>query len=233
MPSCIFCRALCRPFFYSLFAVLGLAAPALAQKEMVTTDGQRIRRDFEGIVTLGVNGSQIDGDGLSGFNMPGLAVGFGSRYVFDPEWALEADILYSQKGSRTTLDDEAQGIPMQRQRLHYIELPVLATYMPASVPAWSLHGGVAISHLLLARGSKADFESIETYRWTRYDVSAAGGFEYRLLPYLTGMARWTYSLLPNNVGIGRVPAQNIIFDGAGVRNSTITVALRLNLSRLP
>ena len=220
---------------FGLLALAGLAVagPSVAQREMVTLDGPP-KRGFEGIFTLGINGSQIDGDGLSGFNMPGFYLGAAAQFHIDDQWAIGPEFLFSQKGARTTIDDEGvRYIPHVRTRLHYAEFPVLAYFRPTTLRTFSFHAGPSIGYLISGNGESGGIYGYDiTPFYTRLDVSAIGGFEVYLNEWLSGMARWTYSLLPTNSNYTDPNFTQIAIQGAGLRNNTISIALRFNLSRL-
>lgn len=76
---------------------------------------------------LGFTASQIDGDDLAGYNKLGLTVGIRTSYPFrkKSEWTLE--LLYSQRGSRSSLSLGSTG-RTQQLHLQYIEIPVLYSY---------------------------------------------------------------------------------------------------------
>ena len=80
---------------------------------------------FQGLLVLGGNLSQIDGDEVYGFRRFGLNTGVG---VLAPlgktgQWQLSLEVLYSQKGARET--DEP--FPYDC-RLHYIDLPLMVHF---------------------------------------------------------------------------------------------------------
>jgi opacity protein-like surface antigen len=73
--------------------------------------------------------------------------------------------------------------------------------------------------------------AVVTDRWTKIDYSAIGGFEYQFSDKISAVARWTYSVLPTNANYDYSDPQysSIVYRGAGLRNSTISIAFRLHL----
>lgn len=207
-------------------------APAWAQYERVTLDGPPVERGFEGVITAGLNGSQIDGDGLSGFNMPGLYLGLGAKYLINKEWAVGPEFLYSQKGARTTIDDEGvRFLIHQRTRLHYVEMPVLAYYRPQTFRNMTFEGGLSAAYLFYGYGEYGNWDGPITSLYTKVDVSAVGGFEYHFSDLISAVARWTYSLNPQNSSYTEPNYYQIAVQGAGLRNNTISIAVRFHFGK--
>lgn len=81
---------------------------------------------FEGGFALGINASQVDGDLIAGFNKLGLNTGPVLDINFSQNWFLSMELLFTQKGSRSTLNDN---LPYTlRIDMDYIEVPVLMNY---------------------------------------------------------------------------------------------------------
>jgi hypothetical protein len=216
---------------FLLVLLAGMPISLMAQIEDLDATGfERQKGGFQGVVTVGLNASQIDGDGLTGFNMPGIYIGVGAKYLINPEWAMGLDFLYAQKGSRTTIDDEGlRGMIRQRTRLHYVETPVIVYYSPSFSSAFTLEGGLALGYIFQGKVEYGNAEGVVTDQWTKLDFSAVGGFEYRFNRTISGLARWTYSLLPNNANYTDPDLNQILIQGAGYRNNTISVAARIYL----
>ncbi len=83
---------------------------------------------FEAGLKIGVNGSQIDGDGYTGWDKAGLNLGVFARTDFSEKWGMQFDLLYSQKGSRDPQDADNNKFNYYLIRLDYVEVPVLAQY---------------------------------------------------------------------------------------------------------
>jgi hypothetical protein len=84
------------------------------------------RGQFKPGYTIGLNTSQIGGDGEAGFNEVGLTGGAFVYTDFSDKWRGQFEINYIEKGSRKPAkknDPRSWAI-----NLHYIEIPVLATY---------------------------------------------------------------------------------------------------------
>ena len=79
---------------------------------------------FGGGVVAGFNASQMDGDSAAGYHKVGLNIGLRGtiRLNDDGRWLLSTELLYSQRGSRSTENDYVRPFSAT---LNYIEIPVM------------------------------------------------------------------------------------------------------------
>ncbi|MBL7813477.1 MAG: outer membrane beta-barrel protein [Saprospiraceae bacterium] len=82
---------------------------------------------FGGGVVAGFNASQMDGDNAAGFNKVGGTIGL--RATMQPsdvsKWLWTLDMLFSQRGSRSSQNDAG---PIRSATLNYLEVPLLVNY---------------------------------------------------------------------------------------------------------
>ena len=81
-------------------------------------------QQFHGALTAGVVGSQVAGDGYSGFHKGGIFAGGYVGWEFTKHSGLQLELTYFQKGSRENPKEE-NGYRYLLFRVNYIELPVL------------------------------------------------------------------------------------------------------------
>ena len=81
-------------------------------------------QQFHGALTAGVVGSQVSGDGYSGFHKGGIFAGGYVGWEFTKHSGLQLELTYFQKGSRENPKEE-NGYRYLLFRVNYIELPVL------------------------------------------------------------------------------------------------------------
>ncbi len=200
-----------------------LARPAAAQDDF--------KQGFEGVISAGLNAAQIDGDGLSGFNMPGMMLGVGAIYHYSPKISFGPEFFFSQKGSRATQDDVAKygGNVYIRFRTNYIDIPILLHYH--ATPSITLTGGPSFNALI-----SANVENVRTPRtniptfWRPVDFGVTGGFEIKVIGNLFFAGRWFYSVLPaERSDLSTFDSYQILVQGAGMRNNTLSAILRLKL----
>ena len=145
---------------------------------------------FQGGIMAGFNVSQIDGDGLSGYNKAGLVGGAYVMTDFTERWGAQMEIRYSAKGSATPKDD----IRNIRIRLQYIEIPLVAKF--EIVDNFDLEAGLSFGYLFNA--SRDD-----GYGYVKYDeidgntdLAICVGLGYSFFERLTVNIRYSYSIFP-------------------------------------
>jgi hypothetical protein len=77
---------------------------------------------FKGGLVAGFNASQMDGDAAAGYHKLGLNAGVRATIALKGRYQLSTDILFSQRGSRTT---ENEAIITRNCTLNFLEVPVL------------------------------------------------------------------------------------------------------------
>lgn len=191
--------------------------------------GAAMGQRFVGKVILGANANQIDGDGLSGYNKPGLLAGLGAAFPIDDHWSFEPEFLFSMKGSRTSQAELDNGVTDRLIvfRLNYLELPLIINYSISD--QFVIAGGVHPNVLINARVDAGDNRGFldDTERWRRLDLCTSLGLEWRFSENMGVNMRYSYSLLPANnllAAPDRYQIQAGIFPG--MRNNTISVSLR-------
>jgi hypothetical protein len=152
----------------------------------LTLLGQR----FQGGIMAGLNVSQIDGDLREGYNKAGLAGGAFVSTEFTPKWGVRMDIRYAEKGSATSKDNPV----VQKFRLQYIEIPLLATY--EMVNKLSFQWGISYGYLFSAAQNDGSgyFEFNELPN--QNEMAVCAGINYSALHRLDVNARFSYSLFP-------------------------------------
>lgn len=84
---------------------------------------------FRSGLVLGINGSQITGDAMQGFDKSGLHLGVFSEYFTEGYSSLRIDLIYTQKGSRRVLTPNGYGPGIWNlYRADYIEVPIIYNY---------------------------------------------------------------------------------------------------------
>jgi opacity protein-like surface antigen len=149
-----------------------------------TVSAQNIRNS----IIIGASASQIDGDGLSGFNKSGIVFGGSSNFKITDKFSFQPEILFLQKGSKTTEKDSLQYF---KWRLNYISVPVLFCYKIK--PKFTLQGGIAADYLLSANNDGGSGFIDRTDELQKFDLNYAGGIEYQIWDNLAANLRYQYS----------------------------------------
>lgn len=87
-----------------------------------------VAQSFNVGVLAGINGSQVSGDGYSGYNKAGMLFGLYTDIDVSPSINLQFEINYSEKGSRRNPDTENGDTDFFLLRLDYIEIPLMARW---------------------------------------------------------------------------------------------------------
>ena len=154
---------------------------------------------FTGKLILGLNGSQIDGDGMSGYHKPGLLAGAGVYFPISEQWTLGPEFCYSMKGSQTSSAQLELGYDRIIYKLNYIDLPIVATCRIR--PNFAAMGGFQFSYLLNAK-LDAGFNSTgfadANYLFKTMDYQIFCGIEYRVFGQVWFTGRVCYSVVSTN-----------------------------------
>lgn len=194
--------------------------------------GAAVAQRFQARVIAGLNAAQIQGDGLAGYNKPGLIAGVGAAFPLGGGWSLEPEAIYSQKGSRTS--DREFELMGNRYifRLNYMELPIMINY--GQLDFLRFQFGLAPAVLINAQVDDG-LTSFRDYtdRFNRLDWMAAAGLEWRAFDNLGLNVRISHSVLPINKTENRSGATNTstvaqAFYGAGMFNNVLSFTLRYN-----
>lgn len=174
----------------------------LAAFACLLAEGTASAQNFSARLILGMNGSQIDGDGMSGYYKPGLAAGAGVRFPLSERLSLGPEIMYSMKGSKTSFDEiEKLGAPRVIYRLNYLDFPLVADYFFSR--KGQVEAGICYSRFLNARldnGSNLGFVDISGL-FRNSDTQFLIGLKYELFDRIWFSGRFLYSLRSVN-GIG-------------------------------
>ncbi len=81
--------------------------------------------NFDGGVFLGMTASQVDGDQLQGFDLPGLNAGFYAKRAVGKKSTARLELAFVQKGSRIPPSDSSN---FYKLRLNYIQIPLVYEY---------------------------------------------------------------------------------------------------------
>jgi hypothetical protein len=181
----------------------GFFNKGLAQEDDGEPHGYYVEqpRTFYGGLTAGANFSQVDGDYFAGYNKVGVNVGGIVYAQLEKHIAASLEILYSQKGSKSTGPREVDNgsyITDYGINLNYAEIPVMINYFDKR----KSHFGAGLSYSRLTSSSEDLFTSpannvdLSKYPFKSSDLNAVAGFELHLVKGLFLNVRFQYSLTP-------------------------------------
>ena len=133
-------------------------------------------QQFHGELKLGIAGSQVSGDELSGFDKAGLLLGGGVRTKLKNKTTIGFNILYLQKGSRSPNNLANGDSSYYRLRLNYLEFPIAIRFNIGKKIYFE--GGPSIGYLLSSAEENQDGNIPYRRPFVKYDISFAGGFGY-------------------------------------------------------
>lgn len=146
-------------------------------------------QNFQGFVSVGVNGSQIDNDEIAGFNQGGLLLGGGVNFQFDENMMVGTRLFFSQKGSRSTDKDPF----FLRYRLNFIEVPFLFRYQVYD-QVW-LEAGISANYLFFAEAELNGSVASQIDLLNTFDWCAVGGVSYQINDKWSARLHFNSSLL--------------------------------------
>lgn len=184
-------------------------------------------QSFNAGLVGGLSGTQLDGDGLSGFNKLGLYAGAYVNREINDRWSWQFEMAYSQKGSRRvvkpeTLDDG----PWIRLQMHYIDVPLLVIWDFRDDIA--IEGGVSGNLLLSYAYNDLRNNQLNT-NFSRFESAILLGARYQVQAQLYVFARANYSLFSIDPNANFLPFFALL--QRGTYNNVITLGLRYQLTR--
>lgn len=115
---------------------------------------------FEGGIVLGLVGSQVAGDQLSGYKKAGLNVGGWINLPIGEKSKLQMELTYIQKGSRENPDYEKGKFDSYLMRLGYVQLPVVYLYQYNNLIGFE--AGLGMNFLIHSNEKFNGYETIES-----------------------------------------------------------------------
>lgn len=149
-------------------------------------------QDFQAGLLVGLNASQIDGDGFGGYDKTGFKFGGFVRRHFTDEWAFQFELLYNHRGSQSKTEEGEN--PLYSYKLNYIEIPVLAQYY--FFDELYAEAGLEFGYLLSAEEER-DFIALDAADSTEsIAMNYAIGVGYNFYENFSAHLRISNSLLP-------------------------------------
>lgn len=166
--------------------------------------------------------SQVDGDGLGGYNMSGLNLGFFTQAKIGDKSDLRLELAFLQKGSKEGLNDSTGYNTGYRLKLNYIEVPLVYIYKWKDL---AFEAGVG-ADILVSKDESDLGGPRDDINYKRLSMMLLFGITYNF------SENWGISLRTNNsvtpisdrVAAGQKPSI-VALGGYGMRNDVLTFAL--------
>lgn len=140
-----------------------------------------------------------------------LHTGVYGRYMFNDQWGIQAEALYSGKGGTDEDDDNI------KYKLHYVSLPVLANYQ--IFDGFRVELGPQVGILL---DSKTDVDNVGEFEiddsYKTLDFGLAFGANYEMDMGLNFGARY-------ELGLSDIADSNALFGNNSIRNGVFQISV--------
>jgi hypothetical protein len=147
---------------------------------------------FHGGLFIGFTASQVDGDSYAGYNKGGIQGGVFVSSKITGELGARLEIRYSGRGAKSPMSDDHT--ELYQLGLHYIDVPILATYNIKKFGAFEL--GLIPAYLVRAGGKdengKLSPESLVDFHW--FDLGTLVGLSVNITPKIALNFRYSYSI---------------------------------------
>lgn len=131
-------------------------------------------QEFKGGALIGIAGSQVYGDKLSGYNKPGFIGGFFVNRKIKKDFSWQMELKYIQKGSRKVLSDS---IPAYFLHLNYVEVPLLLHW---NYRNWfTLEGGPCIG-VLVKQKEEDEYGPLAYRAFNKTEISWQFGATFKI-----------------------------------------------------
>jgi hypothetical protein len=149
-----------------------------------------LAQEFNGGLRVGIAGSQVNGDRLSGFDKGGIIFGGFVNRKLSEHFNAQMEIVYIQKGSRKPTDQMTNTFYLLR--LNYIEVPLMLHWFVSKKIA--LTAGPSVG-TLIGSHEENEYQVFESgSQFKKFELSANAGIIYRLSDKWNFDGRYSASL---------------------------------------
>ncbi len=168
---------------------------------LVLVQHMQAQNRFKGGIVAGFNAAQLDGDAAAGYHKVGINGGLRALIELGGRLELSTEILYSQRGSRTTENESAIN---RTCNLSYMEVPVLLNIRDWKKKSGedgeyfkvSFSIGLAYGRLFNAQSNSFFTHAAVVDRFVKNDLSVMGGVNYYANSHWVFSCRLARSLNP-------------------------------------
>jgi opacity protein-like surface antigen len=155
--------------------------------------GTAQERTFKAGLIGGFNAAQLDGDLLAGYNKFGLVAGGTVAVQIADRWRPSIEVLYTQKGSRSSADETLAYGAFTRYSIDYVEIPILMNYIDGG---FMLNAGISYSRIVQLREvlvDEIDLLDIESDNFNQNNASLLAGIGFFFNDNFGVEVRYSYS----------------------------------------
>ena len=150
----------------------------------ISAQSEDTDRRFEADIVIGANFSQLDGDGIAGFNKAGIKAGLDINYPTSQTKGWTLGLYLDQRGSSTRLI--RTNVFDQFISLQYLSIPISVyskSWWQDDINRYKIkvHGSIVPARLFASSSDNPSFDN-ETDSFKKWDVSLLVGVSYGLGP---------------------------------------------------
>jgi hypothetical protein len=176
---------------------------------------------FKGGLTLGLTGSQMDGDNLGGYNKLGISTGMFVRRDFSDRTAMMGEIKFIMKGAAKTTSLNSP--TTYKMTLYYFELPL--TFIYRTSKKVEVEMGLAAAYFASATADYGYGPENVSALFKITDWSYLAGVYYNYSERLTFNLKFSYSLWP----VSTFPGNLTVWGTYGQYNHLLDMAVYYTL----
>ena len=182
-------------YFISIIIILFLFSPLLWG-----SGGEAFSQNIKGGVILGFNTTQVRGDNLAGYHKFGLNVGAIAIVPIKKKISVSMEILYSERGSRSSGPESDAKQYVYLLKLNYVEVPFLFNYQDKEKINFGV--GMSISTLVKFKEYRDGEESPDTIKpYTKREYSFVANGNYLITKKWVLNLRYSHSIFHIGVRI--------------------------------
>lgn len=149
---------------------------------------------FKAGVILGLSGSQVEGDGYSGYHKLGFIVGGFTNVNISEKFSTQLEMYYINKGSQRNPNTSTGDVDAFKLNINYIEIPLALRY---HYKKFMFETGLYYSKFLNYSMSDEFGElTDEPFPFKSYDFGGFFGLNYQLNEHFSCNIRSKNSLIP-------------------------------------
>lgn len=183
-----------------------------------------VAQRFDAGLIVGLNASQIEGDGFKGYHKAGFLGGIFVQTDLSPVFFTGMEIKYSGKGSKRKYDPKQPEQPPYTMRLGYIDIPVFAGFRTNNKTA--LTAGITPGILVYSKelGADGEIPEIAQQDFNDFDLQLFLGFQWEFTTRMTADLRFSMSVIPCADG-----TENEYISHNGLYNNVISLGIYYDL----
>lgn len=173
---------------------------------LLSTLGLQAQKRFVNSIHIDLYGNQIDGDGVGGYNYPGIQGGLGTLYRLERKrGTLGFEMNYAQKGARKwprTNGDELDEFLLEEEtsnsflnQLNYVEVPLFFIFESWGIP---FEFGPTFSYLINFKSKNNGLLVGPNQDFREFEMGLMFGINYKISEKVYFKFRITNSITPIN-----------------------------------